>query len=386
MPFKIFIIAGEASGDQLGAGLIASLKTQFPDAELRGIGGAAMLSAGLSESLFPMEELSVMGIAEILPRIPKFMGLISTTVQAIRVFNPDVIITIDAPDFSFRVQKKIKALKLNAKQFHYVAPTVWAWRAGRAAKVKQFLDGMICLFPFEPIYFEREGLKSVVVGHPMVSSGLMQGDGQKFRDIHNISQNKKILGLYCGSRTSEVRGLAPLLIDVAKKIKEQNPDLLCVVPTLPKWHAELENLFKLSGLDTIVTSNPDEKWDAFRAPDVSIAVSGTVALENALAGVPHVIVYKMNQVTWEIIRRVMKTKFAHLGNVLLGHLVYPEFLQDKATVENIVPAIEKLFASNIERKMQSEASKKIHHLLEPNPNEKAADRATAFIKSFFIQS
>lgn len=386
MPFKIFIIAGEASGDQLGAGLIASLKTQFPDAELRGIGGAAMLSAGLPESLFPMEELSVMGIAEILPRIPKFMGLISTTVQAIRVFNPDVIITIDAPDFSFRVQKKIKSLKLNAKQFHYVAPTVWAWRAGRAAKVKEFLDGMICLFPFEPIYFEREGLKSITVGHPMVSSGLMQGDAQKFRDAHHISQDRKILGLYCGSRTSEVRGLAPLLIEVAKKIKQQNPDVLCVVPTLPKWHAELESLFKLSGLDAIITSNPDEKWDAFRAPDVSIAVSGTVALENALAGVPHVIVYKMNQVTWEIIRRVMKTKFAHLGNVLLGHLVYPEFLQDKATVENIAPAIEKLFSSNIERKMQSEASKKIHHLLEPNPNEKAADRATAFIKSFFIQS
>ncbi len=382
MTLKIFIIAGEASGDKLGEGLIHSLKSQNTDVEFRGIGGASMIAAGLGNSLFPMEQLSVMGIAEILPRIPKFMGLINKTVQAIRVFNPDIIITIDAPDFSFRVQKKIKSFKMQAKQFHYVAPTVWAWRAGRAAKVKEFLDGMICLFPFEPIYFEREGLKSIAVGHPMVTSGLMDGDGYVFRQKYNIQPHQKILGLFCGSRTSEVRGLAPLLIRVAKKIQENHPDLVCVVPTLPKWTSELEALFKAADCKAIITDDPYEKWNAFHAPDVAVAVSGTVALEIALAGVPHIIVYKMNEWTWEIIRRVVKTKFAHLGNVLLGHSVYPEFLQDHATVENIAPALETLLNSDSERKVQIETSRKILHLLQPNQNEKAADRAAAFIKSF----
>lgn len=383
MTFKVFIIAGEASGDKLGESLIVSLKHQYPDIEIRGIGGDGMMAAGMSKSLFPMDNLSVMGIAEVLPRIPKFINLIAMAVQSIRVFDPDVVITVDAPDFSFRVQKKIKSLNLRAKQFHYVAPTVWAWRAGRAAKVKQFLDGMICLFPFEPIYFEREGLKSIAVGHPMVSSGLLEGDGERFRQAHNIPATRKVLGLFCGSRTSEVHGLAPLLIEVAQRVQQTHPDLICVVPTLPKWKDELEKMFKAASIEAIITADPSEKWDAFRAADVAIAVSGTVALEIALAGVPHIIVYKMNNWTWEIIRRVVKTKFAHLGNVLLGHLVYPEFLQDNATIENIAPAIEKLLSSGIERKVQMESSKKILHLLQPNPNEKAADRAAAFIKSYF---
>lgn len=384
MAFKVFIIAGEESGDKLGEGLILSLRKQNPDIEIRGIGGNGMSAAGMGQSLFPMDHLSVMGIAEVLPRIPKFLSLIAKTVQAIQVFDPDVVLTVDAPDFSFRVQKKIRKLGVRAKQFHYVAPTVWAWRSGRAAKVKQFLDGMICLFPFEPIYFEREGLHSVAVGHPMVSSGLIDGNGTRFRQAHSIPVKQKVLGLFCGSRASEVRGIAPLLIDVAKRVKETHPDLLCVVPTLPKWKDELQEMFSSAGCDAVITGDIAEKWDAFHAPDVAIAVSGTVALEIALAGVPHIVVYKMNKWTWEILRRVVKTKFVHLGNVLLGHLVYPEFLQDNATVEKISSAIDTLLSSEIECKIQEESSRKILYLLEPNPNEKAADRAAAFIRSYFI--
>lgn len=382
MATKVFIIAGEASGDQLGSSLIQSLREQNPDIEIRGIGGEAMMAAGMKESLFPMDHLSVMGLAEIIPRIPKFINLIAKAVQAIRVFDPDVVVTIDAPDFSFRVQKKIKAVGIRAKKIHYVAPTVWAWRSGRAAKIAQFLDGIICLFPFEPIYFEREGLKATAVGHPMVSSGLMSGDGGVFRARHHIAQDSKVLGLFCGSRTSEVRGLLPLMIDVAKQIKETEHNLVCVVPTLPKWKDVIEKEMRDAGLSAIVTCDQSEKWDAFHAPDVALAVSGTVALEIALAGIPHAIIYKMSNLTWEIIRRVVKTKFAHLGNILLGHLVYPEFIQENATVETIAPVIKNLMVSDVERRVQTEASKKILQLLEPNPNEKAADSAAAFIKAF----
>lgn len=382
MAFKVFVIAGEASGDRLGAGLMESLREQNPDIEFRGIGGDAMMAAGLGSSLFPMDHLSVMGLAEVLPRIPKFLNLIAKTVQAIRVYNPDVVVTIDAPDFSFRVQKKLKAAGLRAKRIHYVAPTVWAWRSGRASKVKQFLDGMICLFPFEPIYFEREGLRSIAVGHPMVTSGIMEGDGARFRSSRALSPERKLLGLFCGSRTSEIKGLVPLMIDVAKDIKTHYPDVICVVPTLPKWKEVLEAQFKEADVPAIVTCDPAERWDAFRAPDVAIAVSGTVALEIALAGTPHVIVYKMHTWTWEIIRRVVKTKFAHLGNILLGHLVYPEFIQENAVPDKVSAAVKSLLESDMERKIQMEASKKILHLLEANPNEKAADKAAAFILSY----
>lgn len=386
MTLKVFVIAGEASGDQLGGGFIRSLKAQYGDVEIRGIGGSAMLEAGLVESLFDMHELSVMGLAEVLPRIPKFINLIAKTVQAIRVFDPDVVVTIDAPDFSFRVQKKIKSLGLRAKKVHYVAPTVWAWRAGRAAKVAQFLDGMICLFPFEPLYFEREGLRAVAVGHPVVQSGLLAGDGAAFRARHGISEERKVLGIFCGSRQSEVRGLSPVMIEVAKRLKERYPDLLCVAPTLPIWKEELDVFFKGAGLEAVVTADATEKWDAFRAPDVALAVSGTVALEIALAGVPHAIVYKMSGLTWEIVRRVVKTKFAHLGNILLGHLVYPEFIQERATPDMIVPAVDHLLSSEVERKVQIESSRKILQLLDPNPNETASERAVSFVRSLLLSA
>jgi lipid-A-disaccharide synthase len=386
MSLKLYIIAGEASGDQLGAGLIQSLKAKHPNIEIRGIGGDAMMKVGMDKSLFPMEQLSVMGIAEILPRIPKFINLIAQAVQAICVFDPDIVVTVDAPDFSFRVQKKIKALGVRAKKIHYVAPTVWAWRASRAQKVASFLDGMMCLFPFEPAYFEREGLKSIAVGHPMTASGLLAGDGHRFRQQHKIGPEQKVFGLFCGSRTSEVQGLAPIMVEVATNIAKTHPDMVCIIPTLPKWHHYLENLFRNAGLNAIVTSDVTEKWDAFRAPDAALVVSGTVALEVALAGIPHVILYKMNWLTWQIISRVIKTKFAHLGNVLLGKLIYPEFIQDDATVEKITPAVNQLFINDLTRKEQMAASAKIIHLLEAHPNKKAADSAAAFVMSFISKN
>lgn len=381
---KIFIIAGEDSGDQLGAALIPALQKIFPDVELRGIGGPAMLGAGLPESLFPMDKLSVMGIAEILPRIPKFLRLIAQTVQAATVFDPDFVITIDAPDFSFRVQKQLKQKNVRAQKIHYVAPTVWAWRAGRAQKVAQFLDGMICLFPFEPIYFEKEGLKSCFAGHPVMQSPVFAGDGAAFRAQHGLTATDKVLGLFCGSRRSELDVSVPLLKDIAQTLCAAGRQMSIVIPTLPKWHSFLEDSFKSLPCKVIVSSEPAEKWNAFRSADIAIAVSGTVALEIALAGIPHVILYKMNKWTWEIIKRVSKTKFAHLGNILLGHLLYPEFIQDNACTEKIVPVLESLFDSPIEQKIQKEGSKNIQLILAPNPNENAADRAAAFIKSFSL--
>lgn len=341
MAYKVFVIAGESSGDALGASFLKDFLAVYPDAEIRGIGGDKMVSAGLPQSFFPMEELSVMGIAEILPRVPKFIGLIRKTVQEVKGFNPDIVLTIDSPDFSFRVQKALRQEKLSAKQFHYVAPTVWAWRPERARKIAQFLDGIICLFPFEIPYFETEGLKAVSVTHPMVHSGVLEGDGQKFRADHFLTDDDLVLGLFCGSRRRELDMSLPIMRELVQDLRLKFPDLKLVVPTLPKWQAYLEEAFGALG-GVIVTSDQSVKYDAFQACDAAVVVSGTVALEVALAGIPHVLFYKMNGLTWEIVRRMVKSKFAHLGNILLGRSVYPEFIQESAQADLIYETLVKL--------------------------------------------
>lgn len=376
---KIFIIAGEESGDQLGAALLTSLYAADPTLEVRGIGGAKMLSAGLRESLFKMEELSVMGLFEILPKIFHFIDLIAKTVMAIKVFDPDIVVTIDSPEFSFRVQERLKKLGVRAKKIHYVAPTVWAWRPKRAERIARFLDGIICLFPFEPPYFEREGLRAIAVGHPVLQAGVLQGDGQKFRLEHNISLDRPVLGLFFGSRKSEIEHLSPIILDVAKKLASENPDLLFLVPTIDRWADPLSSLMKESGLPFCLTVDRAEKWDAFRACTAALAVSGTVALEISLAGVPHAILYRMNEATWQIVRRLVTSKFAHLTNILLGHLVVPEFIQSDAVPEKMIPVMRRVLFDAAERNIQVAAFAQVQDLLQSPSKKNAADESAAFI-------
>jgi len=375
---KIFIIAGESSGDVLGADLIRSLRAITPELEIRGIGGEKMLAAGLPESFFPMEELSVMGVAEVLPKVPKFLGLIRKTVEAVRGFNPDVVVTIDSPDFSFRVQKKLWEQKISARRVHYVAPTVWAWRSDRARKIAEYLDGIICLFPFEVPYFEREGLHAISVGHPMVTSGVLEGDGARFRQAHGFVADDLILGVFCGSRRRELDMGIPVIRQVASLLLTKFPELKFIVPTLPKWQARLEEEFRDFG--AVVTSEPSEKYDSFRACDAAVVVSGTVALEVALSGTPHVLFYKMNGLTWEIIRRVLKTKFAHLGNILLKRKAYPEFIQNQVDALDISETLSKFISDkNRSRHEFKKLSDEVLEELRLNPLDHASDIAANFV-------
>lgn len=380
MTLKVFVIAGEHSGDVLGAALIKSLRAKQPDIELRGIGGPKMIEAGLPESLFSMEHLSVMGLAEILPRIPKFLSLISKTAQAIRNYNPDIVVTIDSPDFCFRVQKKLKEQGVRAKRIHYVAPTVWAWRSGRALKISTFLDGIMCLFPFEPPYFEREGLHASFVGHPMVESGILDGDGKAFRDKYNIAGDVKTLGLFCGSRKGELERAVPAMRNLLDRMRAIYPDLVAIVPTLPKWHERLEKEFA-DKEGVVVTSSAEEKYNAFRACDAAVLVSGTVALEVALSGVPHILFYQMNSLTWAIVRRLVKTKYAHLGNILLKRRAFHEFIQDQAKVGDMESILDALLNDPARKADARKVAREILDILRPNPNLQAGDVAAAFVLS-----
>lgn len=383
---KIFIIAGEASGDMLASSVMTALKAKQPDVEFRGIGGSTMMASGLPESLFPMEDLSLMGIMEVVPKIPKMLKRIRQTVEAIKVFNPDIVLTVDAPDFSFRVQKELKRHKLKAKQLHFVAPTVWAWRPDRARKIAAFLDGLICLLPFEPPFFQRQGLSAISVGHPVLKAGALEANGGLFRQVHDIAQDAQAVGLFFGSRRSEIELLSPVILGVAKSMASENPDIRFIVPTLPRWKDHLEGLLKAEGLKAIVTDDKSEKWDAIAACDVALVVSGTVALEIAVVGVPHAILYRMNALTWQIVSRVVKTRHAHLVNVMLQDTAVPEFLQDEAQVELILPKLKELLASREKQAKQKEAFQRVREMLQPDPALSAADQAAEFILKFKTQN
>ncbi len=375
---KIFVIAGEPSGDQLGAAVLHALKKEMPGLDIRGIGGSAMKEAGMKGSFFPMEELSLMGVFEIVPEIPKMLRRIRQTVDAIRVYNPDIVLTIDSPDFCFRVQEALAKTSCPAKRIHMVAPTVWAWRPGRAKKIAQFLDGLMCLYPFEPPHFEKEGLKAAFIGHTMMDSGVLQGNGAAFRFRHMLGQDRKILGLFFGSRKGEIERCSGLLLDAACELRKKNHDLFIVAPTIPRWKDYIEAKFAERHLNGMVVAGGDEKWDAVSACDAAFAVSGTVALELAVAGVPHVITYRMNALTWTLVKPFVKS-FGHLGNILLEREAVPEFIQGKAVLSDIVPALSALLYDGEARGRQLDAFNAIRNSLRPDAQKKPADLAAGFL-------
>jgi lipid-A-disaccharide synthase len=323
-PKHIYLIAGEASGDFIGAQLMKSIKVQDPDTIFSGVGGPLMIAQGL-ESLFPMHDLSVMGISEVLPRLNLILKRIKQATDNILVIKPDILVTIDAPDFCHRVIKKVKNKSNDPpKCIHYVAPTVWAWRPKRAKKIAQFLDGLLCLFDFEPPYFEKHGLNSIAVGHPMMETGFNIAKKASIGD-----NDKQKIGVFFGSRQGEIKRISPTLLGVMEKIQlEKGANVEFIIPTLKHLKEPITHLVKNIKSTTHVIVPNDDKWSIFKACDVALAVSGTVGLELAVANVPHIIGYKMNPVTHMIAKQLIKTPYAHLANIMMGHEIVPEFIQD----------------------------------------------------------
>jgi lipid-A-disaccharide synthase len=375
---RIFLIAGEASGDLLGAELMQELKTVSTDPiEFAGIGGTQMFGQGLS-SLFPMTDLSIMGLAEVLKHLPKLIGRFNQTIAAILAQNPDVLVTIDAPDFCLRVAKKIKKLRPEIKLVHYVAPTVWAWRPGRAKKIAQYLDGLLCLFPFEPPYFEVHSLRAKFVGHPIAKTIPEFTDEQKqeFYKAHGLDKNKSILCILPGSRIREVETLGPILLETIQRLKKSLPELQIIIPTLSYLVPHLSAFEKEANI--FVPKDNMEKYLAFANATASIHASGTVALELALCGTPMVTIYKMNALSAWIGKRVIKTPYANLVNILLRHPVVPELIQEKATADHIVPVIQALLTNETIRNLQRDQLNAILQQL----TEQESNATAHFVQSF----
>lgn len=348
---KIFLIAGEASGDILGANLMRALKTLRPDIAFYGVGGRHMKAEGL-ESLFPMEELSVMGVAEVLPKLFAILSRIRQTAREVIRICPDALVTIDSPDFCFRVVKKIKRKAKGIPCIHYVAPSVWAWRPGRAKEVAKFLDLILTLLPFEPPYFEEHGLKAVFVGHPIVERLSSRGDGGRFRKKHNLKPDQPVLSLLPGSRMSELSRLLEKFSETADIVLRNRHNAVIVIPTLPHLKDHIGKFFVGKGINPILVYTEEEKFDAFAASVAAIAASGTVTLELAMADTPHIIAYKLSPLSAWLAKHLIKTPYVNLVNIILKRPVVPELLLEDCEAEPMSKALLRLMEDKEARAAQ----------------------------------
>ncbi|MGO4907800.1 lipid-A-disaccharide synthase [Pseudorhodobacter sp. W20_MBD10_FR17] len=325
---KFTLIAGEPSGDKLGAALMAALKTLLPNPEFSGIGGPLMQAQGLT-SLFPMEELSIMGIAEILPKYCQLKARIAQTAAATLATNPDALITIDSPDFCLRVAKIVKSTQPNLKTIHYVAPSVWAWRPGRAAKMARYIDHVLALLPFEPPLMQAAGMACDFVGHPVVAEPLAAKSPQP---------SPLILALP-GSRRGEVARLAPVIGATLGAIKAVHPTARVALPTLRGVSDLVRDLTQDWPIQPEIIEDLTEKRSAFANATVAIAASGTVSLELAANACPMVIAYRMNPITMWLMKRAALVDTVTLVNLVSETRHVPEFLGPDCRPETIAPAL-----------------------------------------------
>lgn len=342
---RVFILAGEPSGDRLGGALMQGLRALCPDVTFEGVGGADMQAQGL-RSRFPMSELSVMGLAEILPKYRALKARIQETADAVLAMKPDVLITIDSPDFSFRVAKKVKALG-HIRTVHYVAPTVWAWRPGRAQKISHFIDHLLAVLPFEPPLFERHGMRCDFVGHPVVSEPrATDAEAAAFRDGLGLGAAPVLLVLP-GSRQGEVARLCGVFGEVAAALKAQHPDLEVVLPAAApvaglvheltgRWPLPVHVLDPTVGAADAAAA---VKRAAFKAADVALAASGTVSLELAAARTPMVVAYRMNPLTFRLIKAMALVDTVTLVNLVSQTRCVPEFLGPDCTARAIADSL-----------------------------------------------
>ena len=376
----IFLVAGEPSGDALGAGLMERLKRETGGrVRFAGVGGERMAEAGL-ETLFPMADLTVMGALEVVPRLPKLMARIRETVARARALKPDAVVTIDSPDFSFRVGARLKGEGMPL--IHYVAPSVWAWRPKRARKIAGFLDHLLALLPFEPPYFEREGLGCTFVGHPVVESGADRGDRRAFRRRHGLAADVPLLAVLPGSRRTEVSRLLPVFADALQRLAAARPGLRAVVATGGAVAAEVKAAAAGWAVPAVVVEE-GEKYDAFAAADVALACSGTVALELAMAGTPAVIAYRMNWISAWIAKRLVRVRYVNIVNLVLDRPAVPELLLDQCTPKRLAGAVGELFDDPAKRAAQRVAAKEALARLGQggsSPNARAAETVLKVIE------
>ena len=332
---KIFILTGEPSGDKLAATVISKLITINPNIKFSCVGGAHLNSLGI-ESIFDLKEITYLGFTSVLFNIFKIRNRINKTVDEIIKFNPDILFSVDSPDFTLRVAKRVKKINSNIKTIHYVAPQVWIWREGRVKKFKQFIDHMLLLFNFEKKYFDKEDIPNTFVGHPL----LEQNKRSKIDLSSLINKDKKIISIFAGSRNSETNVLLPILCDFIKLMNKKFNDRTFVFHATDENRELIVNFLKKNSLkNSQVISDENMKFQILSNSVFAVAKSGTVSLEICNANIPSIIIYKINMINYWILKFLVKVKFVNIINIINNKEVIPELLQGECNAKEIFNSV-----------------------------------------------
>ena len=380
-PF-IFIVAGEPSGDALGAALIRALR-QRTAGRLRvaGVGGERMREEGL-DSLVPLADLAVIGVAEVLPRAPVILRRVRATVAAVRAQHPDAVVTIDSSGFSWRIAQRLRRCGETLPLIHYVAPMVWAWRGGRARRMARWYNHLMALLPFEPPYFERVGLACSYVGHPVLDSGADRGNAARFRAAHGLGAGETLLAVLPGSRSGEVRRLLPIFGSALVELETMIGPFRVAVPTVATVAAAVGEAARGWPGQPIVLRDPQSKYDAFAASRAALAASGSVALELAMARLPMVVCYRLNPLTEALLDRVLKVRQVNLINLLLGRPLVRELLRGECNPHLLAAEGARLVLDEEVRAAHLAGYDAALHRLEAggrSPSLRAADQVLAIV-------
>ena len=376
---RIGIVAGEASGDLLGAGLISAIKQRYPEAEFEGIAGPQMIAAGAT-SLFPMDRLSVMGIVEVLGRYRELLGIRRHLANHFRQNPPDVFIGIDAPDFTLGLEKQLR--KVGIKTVHYVSPSVWAWRQRRVKKIAQSTDLMLTLFPFEAKFYQQHHVPVTFVGHPLADTIPLNVDKLAARESLGLSADNKILAVLPGSRSNELHYLASTFIETVRWLREKDPSLDVVVPLAnEKRRAQFEQtMAQMSDVPKMILVDGQSR-EVMAAADVVLLASGTAALEAMLLKRPMVVAYKLAPLTYWLAKRLVKVENFSLPNLLANETLVPELIQDEATAEKLGQAVLNYLENTALNDTVNLRFNEIHETLRQDASKQAANAVLSLMAS-----
>ncbi|MDH0622523.1 lipid-A-disaccharide synthase [Pseudomonas chengduensis] len=365
-PIRVALVAGEASGDILGSGLMQAIKQRHPDAEFIGVGGARMEAEGL-KSYFPMERLAVMGLVEVLGRLFELLRRRRQLARDLIAAKPDVFIGIDAPDFNLGLELKLR--RAGIKTVHYVSPSVWAWRQKRVLKIREACDLMLTLFPFEAQFYDEHQVPVRFVGHPLADAIPQQADRAAAREALDLPQDEPVVALMPGSRGGEVARLGELFLDAAIRLRALRPGIHFLLPcATPERREQLEQM--LAGRDLPLTLLNGRSHEALAACDAVLIASGTATLEALLYKRPMVVAYRVAPLTYRVLKRLVKSPYISLPNLLAERLLVPELIQDAATPEALAQAVAPLIDGG---QVQTEGFDVIHRALRRDASVSAAD-------------
>lgn len=365
---KIFVLTGEPSGDKLASKVIAQVKSSKSDIEYLSVGGEHLKSLEI-KSLYDLKEVTYLGFTRVLLNIFKIKKKINETVDKIIEFKPDILFSVDSPDFTLRVAEKVKKINPNIKTIHFVAPQVWIWREHRVKKLKSFLDHVLLLFPFEKKYFDKENIQSTFTGHP-----LLENNEKSEIDISQIiKDHKKIISIFPGSRRSEIDVLLPILINFIKMMNEKYNDIFYVFHSTTEFNKLIQDkLIKVGFKNCGSISDEKVKSEVLKSSTFAVAKSGTISLEICNAKVPSIIIYKMNSINFLIIKMLVKVKYANIINIAANEEIIPELLQSNCNSKNIFNNVDSLFENNESMQNQIDKSQVILKNFKTNQSSKIA--------------